>query len=71
VDGEHRGRERGSCEGDQGLRFRARGREVTGEKGSYELKEPTAPYDVIWRHETADLRLQNEYLWKVIDTVST
>ncbi|HOC38525.1 MAG TPA: transposase [Thermodesulfobacteriota bacterium] len=43
------------------LGIKAKGREVTGDQGSYELKESAAPYKGILGHENAVLRLQNEY----------
>ena len=43
------------------LEFRAKGREVIGGDGSYELKESPAPYSGILGHENAVLRPQNEY----------
>jgi len=45
------------------LGFKARGREVTGKDGSYELKEPPAPYSGILGHENDDLRPENVYFW--------
>ncbi len=41
------------------LGFRAKGREVIGGDGSYELKESPAPYSGILGHENVVLRLQN------------
>jgi len=50
----------------ENLGIKARGREVVGGDGSYELREPPAPYSCISEHENAVLRLQNAYLWKDI-----
>jgi len=41
--------------------FKAKGRKVIGENGTYELRESPASYNVILGHEKASLRLQNEY----------
>lgn len=53
------------------LGFKAKGREVIGGNGSYEIKESAAPYNGILGHEIAALRPQNEYFWKDIDLIST
>jgi putative transposase len=45
------------------LGFRARRRRVIGGDGSYELREPTAPYERTLRYEDAPLMPQNEYPW--------
>jgi hypothetical protein len=43
------------------LGIKARGREVVGGDGSYELREPPAPYNGIWGHENAVLMPQVAY----------
>jgi hypothetical protein len=43
------------------LGFKAKGREVVGRDGSFELKEPPAAYRGILRQENAFLRPQNQY----------
>jgi hypothetical protein len=48
------------------LGFKARGREVIGREGSYELRESAAPYEGILGHENAVLRPQNEYVSKIL-----
>jgi putative transposase len=53
------------------LGLRAKGREVVGRDGSYELRESPAAYKVILGHENAVLRLQNEYCWDDIGCIST
>ncbi len=46
------------------LGFKAKGREVIGGDGSYELRESPAPYKGIFGHENVNLRHQNAYLWE-------
>ncbi len=53
------------------LGLKAKGREVVGRDGSYELRESPAAYKVILGHENAVLRLQNEYCWDDIGCIST
>jgi hypothetical protein len=53
------------------LGFKVKEREVIGGDGSYELKEPSAPYRGILGHENAVLRLQNEFCWEASDEIST
>jgi putative transposase len=43
------------------LGVRGKEREVIGGDGSYELREPTAPYKGILGYENGSLRLQNAY----------
>jgi len=45
------------------LGIRAKGREIIGEAGSYELRESPAPYNGILGHENGGLSLQNAYFW--------
>jgi putative transposase len=45
------------------LGFNARGREVIGADGSYELKLSPAPYKDILGHENDVLRPENTYFW--------
>jgi len=52
------------------LGFKARGREVIGVDGSYELREP-APYTGLLGHENAVLRPQNVYFLEDIVYIST
>jgi putative transposase len=49
------------------LGIAAKGREVTGADGNYELRESPAPYRTILGHENDGLRPQNLYFWN--DTV--
>jgi putative transposase len=44
------------------LWIKARGRELIGVDGSYELKESSAPYSGVLGHGNAALKAQNEYL---------
>jgi hypothetical protein len=46
------------------LGFKAQGREIIGESGTYELREPPVPYGGIFGYENAALRPENEYFWK-------
>ena len=46
------------------LGFKAKGREVIGADGSYQLKESPAPYKGNLALENEPLRLQNGYFWK-------
>jgi putative transposase len=46
------------------LGFKAKGREVIGGAGSYELKESPALYKGILVRENVPLRLENEYFWE-------
>ncbi|MEW6665055.1 MAG: hypothetical protein AB1512_07530 [Thermodesulfobacteriota bacterium] len=52
------------------LGFKAKGREVIGVNRGYELRESPAPYEGTSGHENADLRLQNEYSWEDIPSIS-
>jgi putative transposase len=45
------------------LEIKAKGREVVGEDGSYELRESPAAYKGILGHENEALRLENTYFW--------
>ena len=45
------------------LGYKAKGREVTGAKGVYELKESPGSYRGILGHENDDLRPKNRYSW--------
>ena len=49
------------------LGFKARGREVIGRDGRYELTESPASYKGIFGHENAVLRPKNEYPWETSD----
>jgi hypothetical protein len=46
------------------LGFKAKGREVIGGGGGYQLKGAQAPYNGNLAHENEALRLQNEYFWE-------
>jgi putative transposase len=46
------------------LGFKAKGLEVIGGDGSYQLKESPAPYKGNLGLENESLRLQNEYFWE-------
>jgi len=48
------------------LGFKAKGREVVGRGGSFELKEAQMPYRGIFRPENAILSPQNQYFWEDI-----
>jgi hypothetical protein len=52
------------------LGFKARGREVIGVNGSYELRESPTPYKGLLGHENAVLRPQNQYFWKGTSYIS-
>jgi putative transposase len=43
------------------LGVKGKGREVIEGDGSYELREPAAPYKGVLGHENGSLRFQNEY----------
>jgi putative transposase len=45
------------------LGFKAKGREVIGGNGSYELREPRAAYKGVFGHKNGDLRPENTYFW--------
>ena len=53
------------------LGFKAKGREVIGVEGSYELRESPAPYNGILGHENPALRPHNEYVWDDTSCIST
>ena len=53
------------------LGSKAKGREVIGVDGSYELRESPGPYKGILGHENAVLRPQNEYFWDDTSCIST
>ncbi len=48
----------------------AKGREMIGVSGSYELRESASAYRDISGHKNADLRPENEYYWKDIVSIS-
>jgi len=48
-----------------GLGIKAIGREVIGEKGVFELREPEIPYSPNIGDENDDLRHQNTYFWDI------
>jgi hypothetical protein len=45
------------------LGIKVKGREVIGENGSYELREPRVPYGGTFTPQNDLLRLQNTYFW--------
>ena len=45
------------------LGMRARGREVNGGNGTYQLREATEPYGCTFDPKNDDLRLENRYFW--------
>jgi len=49
------------------LGIRAIGREVMGENGSYELREPETPYDANFEIENGGLRQENTFYWEISD----
>ncbi len=49
------------------LGFKAKGRKVVREGGSYELRESPAPYKGIFGYENGVLRPQNGYFWEDTD----
>ena len=53
------------------LGTKAKGREVIGGNGSYELRERQAAYKGILGHENDVLRFQNEYFWEDSFGIST
>jgi len=53
------------------LGFKAKGREVVGRGGSFELKEAQMPYRGIFRPENAILGPQHQYFWEDILFIST
>lgn len=53
------------------LGFQAKGREVIGVDGSYELRESPAPYNGILGHENPVLRPHNKYFWDDTSCIST
>jgi len=52
------------------LGFKAKGREVVGRDGSFELKEEQLPYRGILRHENVILSPQNQYFWEDMRFIS-
>lgn len=53
------------------LGVKAKGREVIGGNGSYELRERQAAYKGILGHENDFLRPQNEFFWEDSFSIST
>jgi putative transposase len=49
------------------LGIKAMGREVIGEEGVYELREPQIPYGLNFTDENGGLRPQNRYSWDISD----
>jgi len=45
------------------LGMKARGREVMGGDGTYQLRETTQPYGYTFDPRNDDLRLENRYFW--------
>lgn len=52
------------------LGIKAKGREVIGVSGGYELRESSAPYKGNSGHENAVLKPQNVYFWEDISRIS-
>lgn len=48
------------------LGIKAKGRQVTGENGTYQLREPAASYQCNFDPENERLRLENMYFWNDI-----
>jgi len=40
-------------------------REIAGANGSYELREPTAAYDLVFDAQNGDLRQENAFFWDI------
>jgi hypothetical protein len=59
------------AETKEALGFRAKGREVVGGNGRFELKESPTAYRGILEFENAVLSPQNQYLWEEIQSIST
>ena len=55
----------------EALGFRAKGREVVGGNGRFELKESPTAYRGILELENAVLSPQNQYLWEDMQSIST
>ena len=53
------------------LGFRAKGREVVGGNGRFELKESPTAYRGILERENTVLSPQNQYLWEDMQSIST
>jgi hypothetical protein len=53
------------------LGYKAKGRDVIGANGSYELRESLAPYKGILGHENAALEPENGYFWEDSCGIST
>jgi len=47
----------------QQLGIKAKGRQVIGENGTYELRESAAPYRAHFDPKNGVLRLKNTYFW--------
>jgi len=47
------------------LGIRAIGREVIGDNGSYELREPEAPYEANFNPKNRDLRQEKTFYWDI------
>ena len=52
------------------LGINAIGREIIGEDGNYELREPEVSYNGIFARENAGLRSENTYFWNISDSTS-
>lgn len=48
------------------LGAKAKGRQVLGNNGAYELREPAVPYKGNFDRENGFLRLENTYSWNDI-----
>jgi hypothetical protein len=47
------------------LGLKAMWREIAGANGSYELREPTVAYDLVFDAENGDLRQKNAFFWEI------
>jgi hypothetical protein len=47
------------------LGLKAMWREIAGANGSYELREPTVAYDLVFDAQNGDLRQKNAFFWDI------
>jgi len=52
-----------SCQGQNDIGIKAKGRKIIGSKKGYELREPAIPYGANLTPENDLLRPQNTYYW--------
>ena len=48
------------------LGLKAMWREIVGANGSYELREPTAAYDLVFDAPNGDLKQKNAFFWDIL-----